>query len=74
MHEIYKFNFVIFLQAKGKIVVYNEEYEGYKKIVVYRNQGANKAAEVGALAVLIRSITPFSFNTPHTYSKCLHYY
>lgn len=47
-------------------MVYNEEYESYGKTVVYRGQGANKAAEVGALAVLIRSITPFSLNTPHT--------
>lgn len=52
--------------AKGKIVVYNQDYISYGKSVVYRGQGATAAAKVGAVASLIRSITPFSLNTPHT--------
>ncbi|KAG7167434.1 Carboxypeptidase Q-like 1, partial [Homarus americanus] len=41
--------------------------EGIKaEVLVYRSQGASKAAEVGAVASLIRSIGPFSINSPHT--------
>jgi len=34
--------------------------------VAYRSRGAAEAARVGAVAALVRSITPFSLNTPHT--------
>jgi len=53
-------------QAKGKIVVYNEEYISYGETVQYRDSGASEAAKVGALASLIRSVTPYSLGTPHT--------
>ncbi|XP_064622443.1 carboxypeptidase Q-like isoform X2 [Lineus longissimus] len=60
-------------EAKGKIVVYNEEYHGYGNTVNYRTLGAVEAAKVGGVASLIRSVTPFSINSPHTghqdYSK-----
>ncbi|KAJ3665615.1 hypothetical protein Zmor_001105 [Zophobas morio] len=53
-------------QAKGKIVVYNQDFVSYGSSAVYRGKGATKASKVGAVASLIRSITPFSLNTPHT--------
>ncbi|XP_042224672.1 carboxypeptidase Q-like [Homarus americanus] len=53
-------------QAVGKIVVFNPVWVSYGETVKYRSQGASKAAEVGAVASLIRSIGPFSINSPHT--------
>ncbi|XP_062848306.1 carboxypeptidase Q-like [Trichomycterus rosablanca] len=53
-------------EAKGKIVVYNQPFVSYGETVVYRALGASEAAKFGAVASLIRSITPFSINSPHT--------
>lgn len=53
-------------KVKGKIVLYDPEYTTYGNTVVYRSQGATKAAEKGAVASLIKSIAPFSINSPHT--------
>nr|XP_053631515.1 carboxypeptidase Q-like isoform X1 [Cherax quadricarinatus] len=53
-------------QAAGKIVVFIPEWVSYGVTVAYRTDGASKAAEVGAVAALIRSTTPFSINSPHT--------
>ena len=53
-------------RVPGKIVVYNEEYVSYGVTVSYRQFGATRAAQYGAVGTLIRSITPFSLNTPHT--------
>lgn len=50
----------------GKIVVYNQKFISYGETVKYRSDGATRAAELGAVAVLIKSITPFSLYTPHT--------
>lgn len=47
-------------EAKGKIVVYNQPFTNYSSTVRYRVRGAVEAAKVGALASLIRSVTPFS--------------
>lgn len=55
-----------FYQVPGKIVVYNEKYVSYGETVKYRSSGATKAAEFGAVAALIRSVTPSSLYTPHT--------
>lgn len=57
---------LVFVQVKGKIVVYNQPYVSYAETVVYRTKGASEASKNGAVAALIRSITPFSLNTPHT--------
>lgn len=51
---------------EGKIVVFDAHYVTYGDTVVYRSQGASKAAKKGAVATLVRSITPFSIYSPHT--------
>lgn len=51
---------------KDKIVVYNYKFEGYPKSVIYRTQGASRAAKYEAAAALVRSVTPFSIYSPHT--------
>uniref|UniRef100_A0A6P7FLG6 Carboxypeptidase Q n=1 Tax=Diabrotica virgifera virgifera TaxID=50390 RepID=A0A6P7FLG6_DIAVI len=56
----------VFEKVKGKIVVYNYEYVNYFANVEYRSNGPSKAAKYGAIATLIRSVTPFSLNTLHT--------
>jgi carboxypeptidase Q len=53
-------------EARGKIVLFNAPWNGYGQTVQYRSRGAVAAAEVGAVASLIRSVTPFSMDTPHT--------
>lgn len=53
-------------EVPGKIVVYNEKYESYGKTVEYRSRGATVASKYGAVAALVRSVTPYSLYTPHT--------
>ena len=53
-------------QVRGKIVLFDAPYQGYGRTVQYRISGASRAAALGAVAVLVRSITPFSLRTPHT--------
>ncbi|HEU4837418.1 MAG TPA: M28 family metallopeptidase [Pyrinomonadaceae bacterium] len=53
-------------RVRGKIVVYNAPYVNYGATVAYRLQGASRAARYGAVAALVRSITPVSLQTPHT--------
>ncbi|KAI9136527.1 hypothetical protein BKA69DRAFT_1103716 [Paraphysoderma sedebokerense] len=52
--------------VKGNIVVFNPEYQGYSKTVMYRSNGAKEAAKWGAVAALVRSIAPYSIRSPHT--------
>lgn len=53
-------------EAKGKIVIFNQNYVSYPQTAVYRTSSAVHAAQYGALAVLIRSVAPFSIHSPHT--------
>jgi carboxypeptidase Q len=53
-------------QAKGKIVLFNEPFKNYGQAVQYRVMGAVKAAQAGAVASLIRSVTPNGMKNPHT--------
>jgi carboxypeptidase Q len=52
--------------VRGKIVVYNAAFISYGATVAYRLNGASRAARYGAVAAIVRSITPVSLNTPHT--------
>ena len=52
--------------AKGKIVLFDVPWKGYGHTVVYRHDGATKAARHGAVAALVRSVGPVSLDTPHT--------
>jgi hypothetical protein len=66
-------------ELRGKIVFYNNPFDdtlinpfsAYGKNVVYRSDGASRAAKYGALGVMIRSMTNTPGNYPHTGS--LHY-
>ena len=53
-------------KAKGKIVLFNVPFTNYGKTVRYRSGGAVAASKVGAVASIIRSVGPYSMNTPHT--------
>ncbi len=50
----------------GKIVLFNVPYGGYGRTVVYRHNGASRAAALGAVAALVRSVTPVSLQSAHT--------
>ena len=52
--------------VKGKIVLYDVPFKGYGHTVVYRHDGAARAAKLGAAAALVRSVGPVSLDTPHT--------
>lgn len=53
-------------EARGKIVLFNAPFVSYGQTVAYRARGASQAAKAGAVASLVRSITPFGLQTPHT--------
>lgn len=53
-------------RVRGKIVVYNVPFTNYGATVRYRSSGASRAAQFGAVAAIVRSVTPVSLQTPHT--------
>lgn len=53
-------------QIKGKIVVYNQKWTNYGESVQYRSSGAWRASKYGAVAALVRSVTPVSISSVHT--------
>lgn len=53
-------------KISGKIVLYNVEYQGYRQTVGYRASGPSRAAELGAVAALVRSVGSATLQTPHT--------
>jgi carboxypeptidase Q len=53
-------------EAEGKIVLFNVPFTTYGQTVRYRLRGAVAAAQAGAVASMIRSVTPQSLSTPHT--------
>ena len=58
-------------RARGKIVVYNAPFTTYGATVQYRGLGPSRAARYGALAALVRSVTPVSLQSPHTGARAL---
>jgi len=52
--------------VQGKIVVFNAPYVSYGQTVMYRVNGPSRAAALGAVGVLVRSITPLAAQLPHT--------
>jgi len=52
--------------VQGKIVLYAVPWMSYGETVRYRASGASRAADLGAVAVLVRSATGRSLYTPHT--------
>lgn len=53
-------------EARGRIVLYDVPFTTYGETVRYRTTGAAAAARVGAVASLLRSVGPYSMQTPHT--------
>jgi len=53
-------------KVAGKMVLFNVPYEGYGKTVAYRGDGPSRAAKLGAVAMLLRSVGSLSMQTPHT--------
>jgi carboxypeptidase Q len=51
---------------KGKIVLFNVPFTNYGTTVAYRSNGPSRAAALGAIAMLIRSVGPTGLRTPHT--------
>ncbi len=51
---------------QGRIVLFDAPFVSYDQTVEYRTQGSSRAARLGAVAVLVRSITPRSLRDPHT--------
>jgi carboxypeptidase Q len=60
-------------EAKGKIVLFDfpfrttvHPFAAYGEAVMYRATGADSAMMFGAVAALVRSVTPMSLRSPHT--------
>jgi carboxypeptidase Q len=60
-------------EAKGKIVLFDHPFppdkpglDGYREAVAYRGGAPVAAAKLGAVAALIRSVSSFSIQNPHT--------
>lgn len=53
-------------KVKGKIVLFNRPFTNYGETVQYRFNGASRAAEYGAVAMLLRSVTPHYDANAHT--------
>lgn len=52
-------------KVSGKIVLFNPKWTGYGDVSKYRANGPSQAAKYGAIACIVRSLTPFSIESPH---------
>jgi carboxypeptidase Q len=53
-------------RAKGRIVLFNVPFTNYGETVQFRSNGPSRAAALGAVAVLVRSVGPPGLRLPHT--------
>lgn len=53
-------------RIRGRIVLFNVPFAHYGATVQYRSSGPSRAAALGAVAVLVRSVGPPGLRTPHT--------
>jgi carboxypeptidase Q len=53
-------------RVKGRIVLFNAAFTTYGETVQYRSDGPSRAAALGAVAALVRSVGPPGLRTPHT--------
>jgi carboxypeptidase Q len=53
-------------RVRGRIVLFNVPFTTYGDTVVYRATGPSRAATLGAVAALVRSVGPPGLRTPHT--------
>ena len=53
-------------EIKGRIVLFNAPFTTYGDTVTYRTGGARAAAQLGAVAALVRGVGPTGLRTPHT--------
>ncbi len=53
-------------KVKGRIVLYNVSFTTYSETVTYRAEGPSRAAALGAVGALVRSVGPPGLRTPHT--------
>ena len=53
-------------KVNGKIVLFNEAWTEYDESVEYRFYGPSAASKLGAVGMLLRSVSSFSINNPHT--------
>ena len=51
---------------KGRIVLYNVPFTNYGQTVQFRSTGPSRAAGLGAVAALVRSVGPPGLRLPHT--------
>ena len=52
--------------VRGRIVLFNVPFTTYGETVRYRGAGPSRAAALGAVAALVRSVGPPGLRTPHT--------
>ena len=53
-------------RVSGRIVLYNAPFTNYGETVQFRGAGPSRAAAMGAVAALVRSVGPQGLRLPHT--------
>jgi carboxypeptidase Q len=53
-------------RVKGRIVLFNAPFTTYEETVQFRSAGPSRAAALGAVAALVRSVGPPGLRLPHT--------